>query len=49
MNEIVFVALFSLAAAQVLAQDNGVSFDSPELTAQIADNYAIYSMIASNS
>lgn len=47
MKRILLAVLFTLFTAQVFAK--GDSFNPPELTAEVAAKYAIYSMIASNS
>lgn len=49
MKKIMVAALLSIIAMYGFAQDDDTPFDPPELTAQVAGNYAIYSMIASNA
>ena len=49
MKKIFFVLLFILFSSNVFAHSDETLFEPPELTASVADKYAIYSMIASNS
>lgn len=49
MKRILFAIFLTLFATHVFAQDEGDSFNPPELSAKVADDYAIYSMISSNS
>lgn len=49
MKRILLAVLFTLFTTPVFARDKGDPFNPPELTAEVAAKYAIYSMIASNS
>lgn len=49
MKRILLAVIFTLFTTHIFAQDTGISFEPPELTAEVASRYAIYSMAASNS
>jgi hypothetical protein len=49
MKKILYAFFLTLFAMSAFAKDNDASYNPLELTANVADKYAIYSMIASNS